>query len=157
ISPGRRPATSCSAIPRAFLVHQAPRRSQVFRRILTAIADWPPRWMSANRFTNAARRREKHSRLHPHMPSGISSLCPRSTIPCRYEPLVSFEARGHFCPMPTKLTPRQMELIAKALAEPRRMEILRQVGACESQTGCSDLQRVQKVTPATLSHHIKEL
>jgi len=59
--------------------------------------------------------------------------------------------------MATKLSPRQMELIAKALAEPRRMEILKQVGACENQTGCSELQRVQKVTPATLSHHIKEL
>ena len=59
--------------------------------------------------------------------------------------------------MPAKLAPRQMELIAKALAEPRRVEILRQVGACDSPAGCSDLQRAQKVTPATLSHHIKEL
>ena len=59
--------------------------------------------------------------------------------------------------MPTKLTARQLELIAKALAEPRRVDILKQVGACESTTGCSDLQKAQKVTPATLSHHIKEL
>ena len=59
--------------------------------------------------------------------------------------------------MPAKLTPRQMELIAKALAEPRRVDILKQVGACDGPTGCSDLQRAQKVTPATLSHHIKEL
>lgn len=59
--------------------------------------------------------------------------------------------------MPAKLSPRQMELIAKALAEPRRVEILKQVGACETPTGCSDLQQIQKVTPATLSHHIKEL
>jgi len=59
--------------------------------------------------------------------------------------------------MPSKLTPRQMELIAKALAEPRRVDILKQVGACETPTGCSDLHDAQKVTPATLSHHIKEL
>jgi len=54
-----------------------------------------------------------------------------------------------------KLTPRQLELIARALAEPRRVEILKQVGA--GTVGCSDLQEYQKVTPATLSHHIKEL
>jgi ArsR family transcriptional regulator len=56
-----------------------------------------------------------------------------------------------------KLLPRQLELVAKALAEPRRVEILKQVGACDTPTGCSDLQENQKVTPATLSHHIKEL
>jgi ArsR family transcriptional regulator len=56
-----------------------------------------------------------------------------------------------------KLTARQLELVAKALAEPRRVEILKQVGACDSPTGCSALQENQKITPATLSHHIKEL
>ena len=57
-----------------------------------------------------------------------------------------------------KLTARQMEMIAKALAEPRRMDILRQIGACDgSAASCSALQEAQKITPATLSHHIKEL
>jgi ArsR family transcriptional regulator len=56
------------------------------------------------------------------------------------------------------LTPRQIELIAKALAEPRRVDILKQIGRCDgSPAACSDLQESQKVTPATLSHHIKEL
>ena len=60
--------------------------------------------------------------------------------------------------MPSKLTPRQTELIAKALAEPRRVEILRQIGRCEGgAASCCALQEAQKVTPATLSHHIKEL
>ncbi|HVV26370.1 MAG TPA: helix-turn-helix transcriptional regulator [Rhizomicrobium sp.] len=58
----------------------------------------------------------------------------------------------------TKLTPRQFALIAKALAEPRRVEILRQVGQCDgTPASCGALLEAQKVTPATLSHHIKEL
>jgi ArsR family transcriptional regulator len=56
-----------------------------------------------------------------------------------------------------KLTARQSALIAKALAEPRRVEILRQIGGCDDATACSALQQAQNVTPATLSHHIKEL
>jgi len=60
--------------------------------------------------------------------------------------------------MPNKLTPRQMELVAKALAEPRRVDILRQIGRCDAgPAACSDLLESQNVTPATLSHHLKEL
>jgi ArsR family transcriptional regulator, arsenate/arsenite/antimonite-responsive transcriptional repressor len=57
-----------------------------------------------------------------------------------------------------KLTPRQTELIAKALAEPRRVDILRQIGQCDgTAASCQALREAQNVTPATLSHHIKEL
>jgi ArsR family transcriptional regulator len=56
-----------------------------------------------------------------------------------------------------KLTPRQSALIAKALAEPRRVEILKQIGKCTGHAACSELNEKQKITPATLSHHIKEL
>jgi len=60
--------------------------------------------------------------------------------------------------MPTKLSSRQMEQIAKALAEPRRVEILRQIGRCDGGSApCSALLEAQGVTPATLSHHLKEL
>jgi ArsR family transcriptional regulator len=55
-----------------------------------------------------------------------------------------------------KLTDKDFERIARALAEPRRYEILKQIGACET-ARCSDIQKAQAVTPATLSHHIKEL
>lgn len=55
------------------------------------------------------------------------------------------------------LTPRQIELVAKALAEPRRMDILKQIGACDGRTPCSALQAGNDVTAATLSHHMKEL
>jgi len=58
----------------------------------------------------------------------------------------------------SKLTPRQTELIAKALAEPRRVEILRQIGSCDGTTAsCQALRDAQDITAATLSHHIKEL
>ena len=56
-----------------------------------------------------------------------------------------------------KLTPRQSGLIAKALAEPRRVDILKQIGQCTGHAACSELNEKQKVTAATLSHHIKEL
>ena len=56
-----------------------------------------------------------------------------------------------------KLTPRQSGLIAKALAEPRRVDILKQIGKCTGHAACSELNEKQKVTAATLSHHIKEL
>ena len=55
-----------------------------------------------------------------------------------------------------KLTDKQFARIARALAEPRRYEILKRIGACEI-ARCTDVQKAQAVTPATLSHHIKEL
>jgi ArsR family transcriptional regulator len=57
-----------------------------------------------------------------------------------------------------KLTPRQTELVAKALAEPRRVDLLRQIGQCQGGgASCQSLREAQDVTPATLSHHLKEL
>jgi len=57
----------------------------------------------------------------------------------------------------TKLSERQIRLIAKALADPRRHQILRQVGAQPKGVACSDVRECQPVTAATLSHHLKEL
>lgn len=48
-------------------------------------------------------------------------------------------------------------LIAKALADPRRHRILKQVGAKPDGVACSDVRERQSVTAATLSHHLKEL
>ena len=51
----------------------------------------------------------------------------------------------------------QMHLIAKALSDPRRYEILRQIGASSGIVSCTDVRGCQPVTAATLSHHVKEL
>ncbi|MGA8299001.1 MAG: helix-turn-helix domain-containing protein [Terriglobales bacterium] len=56
-----------------------------------------------------------------------------------------------------RLTPRQLRLIAKALADPRRHEILQHVGSQSGGVLCADLRERQPITAPTLSHHIKEL
>ena len=55
------------------------------------------------------------------------------------------------------LSTDQLTRIAKALADPRRFEILRQIGAKNGIVSCSEIRDCQPVTPATLSHHLKEL
>lgn len=59
--------------------------------------------------------------------------------------------------MVKSLSSRQIELIAKALAEPRRVEMLRKIGASDGTTPCSALQCDSGITAATFSHHMKEL
>ena len=56
-----------------------------------------------------------------------------------------------------ELTEEQAHLIAKALADPRRLELLRQIGSCAKPMRCADIKDCQPVSAATLSHHMKEL
>jgi ArsR family transcriptional regulator, arsenate/arsenite/antimonite-responsive transcriptional repressor len=56
----------------------------------------------------------------------------------------------------SKLTEKQFELIAKALSDPRRMQVL-EVIAGERECPCSKLREEFPVSKATISHHIKEL
>jgi ArsR family transcriptional regulator, arsenate/arsenite/antimonite-responsive transcriptional repressor len=58
----------------------------------------------------------------------------------------------------SSLTDSRFHLIAKALADPRRYDLLRRIGsagdtlACEQLRGCCT-----QITAPTISHHMKEL
>jgi len=55
------------------------------------------------------------------------------------------------------LSEKQIHLIAKALGDPRRYEILKQIGAKGRAVSCTDVRECHSVSAATLSHHMKEL
>jgi ArsR family transcriptional regulator len=55
------------------------------------------------------------------------------------------------------LSENQIQLIAKALADPRRYEILRRLGDHENALACGTVLECLEISPATLSHHMKEL
>lgn len=54
------------------------------------------------------------------------------------------------------LSDEQMQAIARALADPRRFAILQQI-ARQDCTACGSLQEQKILSPATISHHLKEL
>lgn len=49
-----------------------------------------------------------------------------------------------------------MQAISRALADPRRMEVLRTIANC-SATSCMEVRQSLQMRPATLSHHVKQL
>jgi ArsR family transcriptional regulator, arsenate/arsenite/antimonite-responsive transcriptional repressor len=55
------------------------------------------------------------------------------------------------------LSDRQFHLIARALADPRRYEILEKLSKSGNCCACGDIRDCIPVSAATLSHHMKEL
>jgi len=55
------------------------------------------------------------------------------------------------------MSDRQFVRVARALAEPRRFEILKQAGQYGEELPCCVLCTMHDISPATMSHHIKEL
>jgi len=63
-------------------------------------------------------------------------------------------------PQPTKtrrLSRARRIAILKALADPHRLELLERIAASTCPLGCAEALSILPISPATLSHHIKEL
>jgi ArsR family transcriptional regulator len=56
-----------------------------------------------------------------------------------------------------ELSEDQLTLIARALADPRRYEILKKISTKSCATPCSSMRDNFDICAATLSHHMKEL
>jgi ArsR family transcriptional regulator len=58
---------------------------------------------------------------------------------------------------PARLTRARRTAILKALADPKRFELLERIARASCPLGCSQARAALAIAPATLSHHIKEL
>lgn len=56
-----------------------------------------------------------------------------------------------------ELDDRQVALISKALADPKRFAMLQRIGASKNAPTCSCVREWTGLAPATVSHHLKEL
>jgi ArsR family transcriptional regulator len=58
---------------------------------------------------------------------------------------------------PARLTKARRIAILKALADPKRFELLEKIAKAACPLGCTVASAALAISPATLSHHIKEL
>jgi ArsR family transcriptional regulator, arsenate/arsenite/antimonite-responsive transcriptional repressor len=56
-----------------------------------------------------------------------------------------------------QLDDQQFALIAKAIADPKRFEMLQKIGESKDAPTCSCIRDWTGLAPATITHHIKEL
>jgi ArsR family transcriptional regulator len=57
----------------------------------------------------------------------------------------------------TRLSPARRTAILKALADPRRFQLLESIAKAGCPLGCAQARAALPISAATLSHHIKEL
>lgn len=65
--------------------------------------------------------------------------------------------KGDIAQKPARLTRARRIAILKALADPRRFELVERIARAQCPLGCADALTLLAVSPATLSHHVKEL
>jgi len=65
-------------------------------------------------------------------------------------------AAGRIAPA-SRLTRARRTAILKALADPRRFELLERIARAQCPLGCAEALSALAISPATLSHHVKEL
>lgn len=58
---------------------------------------------------------------------------------------------------PARLSAARRTAILKALADPRRFQLLERIATSDCPLGCAEARAALPISPATLSHHIKEL
>ena len=56
-----------------------------------------------------------------------------------------------------RLTGARRTTLLKALADPRRFQLLERIAKAACPLGCAQVRSALAISPATLSHHIKEL
>jgi len=56
-----------------------------------------------------------------------------------------------------RLSRARRAAILKALADPKRFELLERIAKADCPMGCAQAHAALQIAPATLSHHIKEL
>ena len=57
----------------------------------------------------------------------------------------------------SQLDEDRLHLIARALADPRRLDLLRRISQAGDTLACEELRGCTEVSAATVSHHMKEL
>jgi ArsR family transcriptional regulator len=90
----------------------------------------------------------------PAEPTRIAHQRPASTyvstvLPRYAEPMATSKR--------TALSDQQFARIARVLAEPRRYQMLKELGGSEGSLTCASMLQAHDISPATLSHHMKEL